>query len=49
MRLMGQIRASIVDGTLPQFVQKFMLDQYPAKDYPQWAVDALRAVQIELL
>jgi tRNA-guanine transglycosylase len=49
MRLMGQIRAAIVDGTLPQFVQKFMLDQYPAKDYPQWAVDALRAVQIELL
>lgn len=48
MRLMGQIRASIVDQTLPQFVRKFMLDQYPAKDYPGWAVDALAAVHIAL-
>lgn len=49
MRLMGQIRASIIDGSLPQFVQKFMLDQYPEKDYPQWTIDALAAVNISLL
>jgi queuine tRNA-ribosyltransferase len=49
LRLMRQIRAAIVAQTLPQFTQKFMLDLYPQKDYPPWAVDALNAVNITLL
>ena len=49
MRLMGDIRQSILDGSFPQFVQKFMLSQFPQRNYPGWAVDALLDASIELL
>lgn len=46
---MRELRASILDGTFVQYVQNFFIKQYPAHNYPQWAVDALRSVDIELL
>eukprot|EP00301_Raphidiophrys_heterophryoidea_P023850 c7568_g1_i2.p2 GENE.c7568_g1_i2~~c7568_g1_i2.p2 ORF type:complete len:106 (+),score=27.58 c7568_g1_i2:240-557(+) len=48
MNLMGHIRDAINAEALPEFVGKFMLRYYPAKDYPAWVVDALRAVDITL-
>lgn len=48
MRLMREIRDSICEQTFPQFVRNFMMELYPDQQYPQWIVDALRAVNMEL-
>lgn len=45
---MGEMRESIRADQFPQFVQNFMDLQYPKGDYPQWAVDALKSVNIKL-
>lgn len=44
-----RMRRAICSGTFNDFVQHFVLQQYPSKDYPQWLVDALAHVQISLL
>lgn len=49
LNLMKDIRESIKEQRYPNFVKKFMLDLYPNKEYPQWIIDALGAVNIELL
>ncbi|XP_012259501.2 queuine tRNA-ribosyltransferase catalytic subunit [Athalia rosae] len=49
LTLMRDIRTSIIEQRFPQFVQKFILDLYPDKEYPEWIVDALDAVNINLL
>lgn len=49
MRLMRDIRTNIEKQTFPQFIQNYMLELYPDKKYPQWIVDALSAVNVELL
>lgn len=45
---MKELRKSIKEGRFPQFVQCFMNTMYPARDYPQWSIDALNAVNIVL-
>jgi len=47
MRLTQNIRNSIIDGTFPQFVQKFIHTHYPA-GAPQWSLDALEAAGIKI-
>merc|ERR1712226_30457 len=47
--LMKSMRDSIRNGTFPQFVQEFMSLQYPSKDYPSWATDALVSVGVNLV
>lgn len=47
MRLMRDIRESIIDQRFPDFVRAFMGKQYP-EGAPQWVVKALRASGIEL-
>lgn len=49
MRLMREIRESIEEKRFPKYVQDYMLKVYPEKNYPVWVVDALRAVNVELL
>uniref|UniRef100_K3W9M8 Queuine tRNA-ribosyltransferase catalytic subunit 1 n=1 Tax=Globisporangium ultimum (strain ATCC 200006 / CBS 805.95 / DAOM BR144) TaxID=431595 RepID=K3W9M8_GLOUD len=49
LTLMRQLRQSIIDGNFEHFVQQFMLQQFPTREYPQWAIDALTEAQIELL
>jgi hypothetical protein len=49
MRLMKEIRQSIIEQRYPKYVQDYMLKVYPNKDYPKWIVNALRAVNIVLL
>lgn len=45
---MKLIRKSIEEQCFPEFVRKFMSNMYPSKEYPQWIVDALMAVNIHL-
>lgn len=49
LSLMRRLRQSIIDGGFDEFVQQFMLTQFPNKDYPSWAVDALTEAHIRLL
>lgn len=48
MRLMRRVRKAIGDGVLPVFVQEFMGQQFPDKNYPAWVVEALASVHILL-
>lgn len=48
-RLMKRIRESIKEGRFPQFIQEFMLDNFPDKEYPEWVVSALQAVNVNLV
>lgn len=48
-RLMDDMRSAIIDGSFPSFVIQFMLLQFPDRDYPQWCIDALASVNINLL
>ncbi|AAZ11875.1 queuine tRNA-ribosyltransferase, putative [Trypanosoma brucei brucei TREU927] len=41
-------REAILSGTFVEYVQKFFLGYYPARDYPKWIVDALASVSVEL-
>eukprot|EP00794_Sanderia_malayensis_P015746 gene15746-17335_t len=49
MNLMASIRDSIKMDTFPEFTQRFFDEQYPSGNYPQWAVDALKKVNINLV
>lgn len=49
MKLMKDIRESIKKQQFPEFVQNYMLDVYPDKNYPEWIINALQAVNITLL
>lgn len=45
---MTTMRQSIIDGTFVEFVQNFMSQQFPDKNYPGWVTDALKEVGITL-
>ena len=45
---MQSIRDSIEQQRFPEFVRNFICSMYPSKEYPQWIVDALAAVNILL-
>eukprot|EP01126_Amoeba_proteus_P033684 TRINITY_DN3317_c0_g1_i2.p1 TRINITY_DN3317_c0_g1~~TRINITY_DN3317_c0_g1_i2.p1 ORF type:complete len:425 (-),score=74.33 TRINITY_DN3317_c0_g1_i2:232-1506(-) len=46
--LMNGLHQSIISGNLEEFICSFMEQQFPKKDYPNWVVDALNAVEIKL-
>ena len=48
LNLMESLRKSILEKRFPRFVEDFMTTMYPSKDYPDWVVDALAAVNISL-
>jgi queuine tRNA-ribosyltransferase len=48
IRLMREIRQSIIDGRLDEYVKEFFRKQFPKGDYPEWAKDALLVAGIEL-
>ncbi|KAA8495052.1 Queuine tRNA-ribosyltransferase catalytic subunit 1 [Porphyridium purpureum] len=43
-QLMRSARQAIILDKFPQFVRDFMLKQYPRRNYPAWAVEALESV-----
>ncbi|KAG9301268.1 hypothetical protein G9A89_012651 [Geosiphon pyriformis] len=50
LRLMESIRQAIIEDSYPLFVQKFFKDLFRGRDnYPEWAVNALRSLNIDLL
>ncbi len=48
LKLMTSIRQSIMNDRFPEFVQEFMVTMYPDGQYPDWAVEALNSVNINL-
>lgn len=48
MRLMKEIRDSILKDTFPDFVKKRFNLLYPDRIYPTWAINALSSVGIVL-
>jgi len=56
LRLMAAVRDAIVNDAYPQFIRNFMRNMYGGESeagvaaaYPQWAVDALQAVGVDLM
>ncbi|CAJ2513790.1 Uu.00g019090.m01.CDS01 [Anthostomella pinea] len=49
LNLMRKVRAAIIADEYPAFLRRFFADLYDDKaDYPEWAVDALRGVGVDL-
>lgn len=50
LNLMDEAREAILEDQFPEFVKRFFHDLHGDKErYPNWAVDALRGVDIDLL
>lgn len=50
LRLMGEIRAAIEKDEFPQWIHQFFAGYFKEKaKYPEWAVNALRSVGVDLL
>ncbi|KAI5459782.1 queuine tRNA-ribosyltransferase [Mariannaea sp. PMI_226] len=49
LNLMRQVRQSIIEDRFPAFVRQFFAWLHPSKDYPEWAVGALKNVGIDLM
>ena len=48
-RLMGYARDAIINGTFPDYLRSFFARYYGDMGYPEWTVNALRSVGVNLL
>jgi len=48
-RVMGQARDAIMNGTFPTYLRTFFADYFGDVGYPEWCVNALRTVGVDLL
>ena len=46
---MGGARAAIIKGTFPQYLKEFFASYYGDAGYPEWCVNALKSVGVDLL
>lgn len=46
---MGRARTAIVNGTFPDYLCSFFAEYFGGEGYPEWCVDALRSVGVDLL
>jgi hypothetical protein len=46
---MGGARDAIINGTFPDYLKTFFSNYFGDSGYPQWCVDALRSVGVDLL
>lgn len=46
---MGRARTAIIDGTFPQYLRSFFAEYFGDSGYPEWCVNALRTVGVDLL
>ena len=46
---MGGARDAIVAGTYPEYLKNFFATYFGDKVYPEWCVNALRSVGVDLL
>ncbi|KND92225.1 putative queuine tRNA-ribosyltransferase [Tolypocladium ophioglossoides CBS 100239] len=50
LNLMREVRQSIIEDRFPAYIREFFVGLYADKmDYPDWAVEALRVVGVDLL
>ncbi len=50
LNLMREMREAILADSFPAFIRRFFADLYPDKtQYPQWAIDALKRVGVDLI
>lgn len=46
---MGGARNAIMNGSFPAYLKTFFKDYFGEKGYPEWCVNALRTVGVDLL
>ena len=46
---MGRARAAIINGTFPDYLRSFFAEYFGSNGYPEWCVNALRSVGVDLL
>lgn len=46
---MGRAREAIIAGTFPVYLRSFFARYYGDAGYPEWCVNALRSVGVDLL
>jgi len=46
---MGRARDAIVNGTFPSYLKSFFAGYFGEDGYPEWCVNALRSVGVDLL
>ncbi|KAH8203097.1 hypothetical protein TruAng_002730 [Truncatella angustata] len=50
LHLMSDVRTAIIEDRYPAFLKQFFADLYPSKaQYPEWAVNALKGVGVDIL
>ena len=48
-QVMGRARSAIIDGTFPDYLRSFFAAYFGDGGYPEWCVNALRTVGVDLL
>ena len=48
-RVMGGARNAIIEGTFPAYLKSFFKDYFGEQGYPEWCVNALQSVGVDLL
>jgi len=48
-QVIGRARAAIIAGTFPEYLRSFFADYFGDAGYPEWCVNALRSVGVDLL
>ncbi|KAH0589083.1 hypothetical protein H2248_004854 [Termitomyces sp. 'cryptogamus'] len=48
-QVMGRARSAILNGTFPDYLQSFFAEYFGDTGYPEWCVNALRSVGVDLL
>lgn len=48
-QVVGRARAAILDGTFPEYLKSFFARYFGDSGYPEWCVNALRSVGVDLL
>ena len=46
---MGRAREAIINGTFPDYLRSFFNQYFGDAGYPEWCVNALRTVGVDLL
>jgi hypothetical protein len=48
-QVMGRAREAIISQTFPQYLKTFFAQYFGETGYPEWCVNALRSVGVDLL
>ena len=48
-QVMGKARDAIMNGTFPAYLKSFFANYFGDAGYPEWCVNALRSVGVDLL